>query len=232
MAISFVADGGWNGSGTSPVALTVPATAADGDLLLMFGTIITTGGVSGTLTTPAGWNFVVLTGGGDDGSGDITNVSLYYRIASSEPGSYNLAYNTGGTFASVEGNIRAYRGTGTVGSPINSTATVITAGSSTTNIVPALTETFVSGEWYVGASIYNQQAADSTAQSPTLSNVLLGRGFFANACIGNLIPVSAPGAETFTYTGTSWLGRVGVGVSILPPAVAGGSILLMPQACL
>jgi hypothetical protein len=179
----------------------------------------------GTITTPTGWTLQASTGAALDGGTAYVNTYLFYRVASSEPASYNVAYNTGGTFNDIAGNIRGYRGTATT-SPINSSATVLTAANQATNTVPALTETFVSGEWYVGCSSTDVNV-DVSSTSPVLNNVFDPTPFQILFYMGDLIPGSSPGAQTYTYTGSN-AGRTGWGVSIKPLGAAPATSNLLP----
>lgn len=213
MAITFVADGGYASSASSPVILTKPAGTNQNDLLVMFVNVQTTTS-QGTISTPAGWALVASTGALSDGVGSVfNNTFLFTKLAGgSEPANYAVSYNTGGTLNGLDGNIRGYRGA----SGVNSSATIVTASPALTAIVPALIETFRSGEWYAACAV--SEFNDTPSVSPALSDTFSNAGAFCSYFIGDLIPSSAPGAETFTYAG-SHQGRTAIGASILPVVV-------------
>jgi hypothetical protein len=219
-AITFVSDGGYTASGTSTVTLTKPAGTALNDLEVMCVSVITN--VSqGTITTPAGWTLVTSTGAGDDGGGTFVNTYAFVKVAGgSEPANYAISYNTGGTIAGMDGDIRDYSGTAT-SNPVNSFAAILTAANTTTGVVPALTETFISGEWYVACATSKDNAIPAT--SPSLSHIYSNSGFLQSYILGDLVPGSAPGAETFTY-GANVPNRPALGLSI-KPLIAGPALL-------
>lgn len=79
--------------GNSPLTATMPAVT-DGDVLLMTVSIQRPSFPS--ITTPTGWTLLATT---DGGSLNTPYSALYWRVASSEPGSYSI------TFVGNSGNI-------------------------------------------------------------------------------------------------------------------------------
>jgi hypothetical protein len=177
----------------------------------------------GSLTTPAGFTSAGSTGAALDGGTGFVNTYLYWKVAVSadtSASSYNVSYNTGGTFGDIAGNIRAYHGTA-ASSPINSSAFVLTSGTVQTNVVPALTETFASGEIYVGCAATDINLGNPTT-TPTLSHTFGPAPFIIQINMGDYFPGSTPGTETYDYgAGNNVAGRTGWGVSIKP--LAGGA---------
>lgn len=214
MAITFVANGGYN-NGTTSVVLTKPTGTAQNDLMLMFVNVQNDGS-AGTVTTPSGWTYVTDTGGSkDDLSTFWDRLYLFWKIAgSSEPSTYTVSDS--GSVGS-DGDIRTYRGTGT-SNPINSSQTKAQTTGSTTVVVPVFSETFDSGERYVGctSSLYN---AVPTSASPALSNVYSDTGTWTSFYLGDYAPSGVPGAETYTY-GITVSGTQSIGVTIVVPQTA------------
>jgi hypothetical protein len=218
VAIAFRADGGYNSAvaatSSVSVALTVP-TNVTGDLLIMWATVVDPTAV--TATTPSGWaSYTSFTSNLDDVSTPLkTTVSVFYRYASSEPATYTVSAsgitNTSG-FSGIEGNIRSYSGTA-ASSPFNSNAHVLTcSGSPSVNTVPALSETFVSGELYVVIAF----GQDPTGSNPVLTNSSFspattsadfytnGGGYFNCYNIADYAPSGpgAPGSMAITWPTT------------------------------
>lgn len=84
MAIAFRSATTAQGSATSLV-INVPAGTVNGDLLLLFGT----NSLPSAYNTPAGWTPLESPGIGSTGDS-----ALFYRVASSEPASYTLAFSS------------------------------------------------------------------------------------------------------------------------------------------
>jgi len=218
-AIAFVADGGY--AQGSPATPTAPAGVSLNDTIVICATVRTST-AGGTITTPAGFTVGVTTGSVTDGGGTFNNNYMFYKTAaagdvtlSSGAGTYSIAYNTGGSSPNVSADVRDYSGAATA-SQINSTATVL-GGNNSFVTIPALSETFVSGEWYVACSSDETAPAGTPTSSPTLSHVYNNAGFLNSLFIGDLIPGSSPAAETITYGGPV-TGRPAWGMSLKPAA--------------
>jgi hypothetical protein len=119
MPISFNGDGGYSTTGATTLEATAPASISIGDLLIMAAAVFTTGS-AGTITTPTGWT--LPSGGGPAGAGDDGGGSLQIFISSTKwrmptdvgASSYNIVYNTGGTFFAAVRKHKGYSGTATV----------------------------------------------------------------------------------------------------------------------
>lgn len=218
-AITFVAAGAYASNSSTSVTLAKPTGTASGDAEVMCVSVITTV-ATGTITTPAAWTVAQSTGAANDGTGAFVNTYLFYKVAGgAEPSTYTVSYNTGGTIAAMDGVIVDYTGTAAA-SPVNSSAAVL-GGNTAANVVPGLTETFVAGEWYVGCSV----SRDNTlpAASPAMTTRVSNTGFLESYFVGDLIPLSAPGAETYTYAGSD-NGRTAWGVSLKSLSGGGGPV--------
>jgi hypothetical protein len=150
-----------------------------------------------------------------------------YLLYSYDAGTLNVNAGTTGSNTFLDGDIRLYSGTATT-NPVNLYSIKCEPGNINTITLPAVVETFVSGEWYVAgvSSIANDLP---TSAAPTLSHVFTSTGINAYE-IGDLIPSGAPGTELFTYAAsTSW--RVAAGVTIKPlGAATSGSQLILTGA--
>ena len=89
MAIAFIAatEAG-SGSATNSQAINVPGGVVDDDLLLLFATIAD--GDTDSIATPAGWTEVVNNVNTGGAAPSPPGMSVFQRIASSEPGSYTI----------------------------------------------------------------------------------------------------------------------------------------------
>lgn len=77
------------------VTLNKPSGTIDGDLLIAY--LGLRSGSTAVITPPAGWTQITSVG---DGTGHKTLVA-YYKVASSEPSSWNWGFNSSEVFASV-----------------------------------------------------------------------------------------------------------------------------------
>lgn len=109
----------------------MPSGTQNGDVLI--AQVGCTGGTGATITPPSGWTLIR-----SDDSTTVIKMSLYYRIASSEPASYNWTVDT---TRSIIGNMTGYSGCEVTASPIdanggqsNASSTSITAPSITTTV--------------------------------------------------------------------------------------------------
>lgn len=222
-AITYVSpDGTYVFSTTTSVALNKPAGVASGDLEIMCTSIHSD---SATIadSTPAGWTAITDTGAHSDGGTPLFNRTYaFYKIAGgSEPSTYTVSESATGTFTWMDGVIRDYRGTAT-SSPINLSNTGFAATNTTTVASGTLAgETWVSGEWFVGCATSETNDVPTSA-SPTLSNVVTTAGSVEGYEMGDLIPGSAPGTETYTYS-TGVQGRLAIGMTIKPAGAAAAS---------
>lgn len=120
MAISHVntTTTGVNGTALTSVTNNVPTGVADGDLLLW--SLSVSGTTPANPSPPAGWSTWQAT----FGNGSNIEVTIFYRIASSEPASYTIS---GLTAARWTGIMSAYRGVDTTtpqdATPVTATGT-------------------------------------------------------------------------------------------------------------
>jgi hypothetical protein len=221
MAITFAGDGAVTFG--NPVVLSDPAGLSVGDTLLMVA-VVTSDSTTPTIPTPAGWTFVTNTGAGN--SGDTSNAYLFYRIATSADvavATYSVSANApGNTYISISGFIRGYNGADNV-SPINGSIADDQPVNSTTHIVPAVTETFASGELYFICDT-SRDNIHATSTSPALNNANNNNSGFIGYSAGDLIPTGAPGTETFTYAG-GVAHRQAVGATIKVAGAASVSLI-------
>lgn len=223
MAIAFVADGGYN-SGTTSVALTVPAGVSANDSMWAGVTAKSKTSGGNTVTAPSGWNAVTHTGDVSDSSSFFNNLFIFFKIASSsEPASYTFTMPAS-TSPGIDGNIRDYTGTRYIGNPVNALAALGNPNAASLTLA-AVVETFFQGELYVVFS-RNDIGAAFTSSSPALSHTFYNAGAAGlNAYeIGDLVPLAAPGAESITWATAASIASIGV--TILP------SDILQAQACL
>lgn len=158
MAITFVAatEAGSSGA-TQSQAINVPAGVVDDDVLLLFAG--TADGDTDSVTTPTGWNEIVdnLNTGG--GAPSPPGMSVYWRVADSEPVSYNIdatdTVNTG-----LGGQMLAFRGVDTT-TPIDVTSTTSTGDS--TNADPPSIDYLDSGACIVVGAIWDSTTVVFTA---------------------------------------------------------------------
>ncbi|CCF83654.1 hypothetical protein [Nitrolancea hollandica] len=131
MAWSVLASPIATGSSSSSLAVNVPTGTQNNDILLAHLIV----GSSRTITPPAGWTLLA----GPLADPDVTgvNVSVYYRVASSEPASFTFSFSGTGNCAGV---MLACSG-GDAASPIDASATAIDASSSTSHAAPSVTTT-------------------------------------------------------------------------------------------
>jgi len=209
--ISFGADGGYNASASQSVVLSTPAGVANGDLMFMVVTSQTalTDPVE-TPNTPAGWTVVArLANALDPVYGNFTT-ALFSRTASSEPASYTVTMpGSGLAYAAIDGNIRNYK-TSSGSIAVKAVSSKANTSNGTTCVVPAISETWQSGEWafYVGMN----DLGSPTALSPaTLSHVVTaGSGIADFYRWGDYAPASAPVAQTFTAGNSGAMTCIGV----------------------
>lgn len=84
-----------NGSGTGPTTINVPASVADGDLLLLYVTIAAGAGSGRTCTPPSGWTELYVF------NNAVGCAFLYGRIASSEPSSYAFSISVSAAHSGI-----------------------------------------------------------------------------------------------------------------------------------
>jgi len=208
MAIAYVSTGAY-ASDASAVTLGTPAGSSNGNLFVAFVGVQDSNATAG-VTTPSGWNLItsVVTS-----SGTYTRLYAFWTILS---GGTTYVFNTtagSGSLNGVDGIIRAYSGTKTT-AVVNSFNSAAESGG--TIIVPALTETFQSGEWYVTCCSDGNNGTPSPI-SPALSNSFHDNGSNNSYTAGDYIPVSSPGTETYTLG--SGLAAA-IGLTILPSSSA------------
>lgn len=129
MAIAFrAAATGTRGGAASPCTVNVPAGVVNGDVMVA---VVMAGGAN-TLTPPAGWTQL------DVAFSLGPSIGSWYRVASSEPASYNWTYSGS---LNVTGIISAYSGVDTT-TPVpqhsawhrRTSSTLITGDSITTTV--------------------------------------------------------------------------------------------------
>jgi large repetitive protein len=98
---SQVSDNGT--AGATSITLNMPAGVADRDLLFMH--IAARGGSNMTIATPAGWTALR-----NANNGTFVRLATFYRLASSEPASYNVTFGGGTPTQQAVGSITAYYG--------------------------------------------------------------------------------------------------------------------------
>jgi len=217
--IAFVGAGTYTASGTASVSLTRNATIASGDALIA---VVSTQDKSGTSTvaTLAGWTAVTHVVSPSNG-GFFSETYVFWKIAGgSEPSSYTWSAGTQGTsYTGIDGVTVTYSGTAS-SSIINSFASA--TSTTTTLTIPALTETFQSGEVYIATATSSTNATVST-ETPTLTQRFKNAGSDNSYYVGELTPASAPGSEALTGSGGAWGSASGIGFTIIPPGGAPAS---------
>lgn len=180
MSISFVAAATYNsGSGSSAnVALTVPATAAVGDVMV----VATHWGVNGTSNPPgtvAGWTLEIS----DTVSSSVETVGIYTRrVQSGDPGTtVNFPLATG-VSRQATGLMLVYRGVDSTtildaaiatdklasgGDPVMPSATAATAGAMAVGFVHHYYTSQATTGTYVDPSGWTQRAATTTTTTST-----------------------------------------------------------------
>jgi hypothetical protein len=222
-AIGNLANGGWAGSTSNSVSLNRGATIASGNLLIMFTSVQDSNGLS-TIATPSGWTAITDVVSTAAYFGGYVHLYAFYKVAGgSESSSYSVSASagSGSTIYGVDGDIRTYSNTAT-------SIPIINAYASTGNgplTVPALSETFVPGELYVGAAAAIADANPTTFTFP-LSNVFSRASTGNNShdgsetyYIGDTLPTAAPGSETYGAWNGVGLGSgqaAAIGFTILP----------------
>ena len=219
MAIAYITDDAYaNGN---PVSLAMPAGVVQGNLMIAFVAVQDDNGLS-SVNTLAGWNFI---GKVSSSAGSYVNLSAFWRIAGSGeagPYSWTATAGSGSNIGGLDGMIWAFSGTAQT-APINNFAIKVGPNTSTTIIIPALTETFQSGEWYI-ACVCDSNNTSYTSTTPTCTYYDATGGFWESFNIGAYAPVSSAAAMTWTTTGTWSSAAVGIAVSILPPGT-GASVI-------
>jgi hypothetical protein len=222
VAITFVAAGatvGASSPGTSPIAVAVPSGVANGAVLLMISCRTGTAG-SGAYSTPSGWvNIPAWT----ISSGTAARHSFgAYRVASSEPASYNLT--TADPAEEVWGAVMlAYRGVDS-STQLDATPVGDITQVDTNNGDPPSITTVTNGAWVVCFD-WVRNGGDLTAFSPpssytervdNVSTFLIGVADRA---------IAVAGAENPGAFGTGGVGGTNdhiVGTLALRPAAAAG----------
>src|SRR5208283_4788390 len=185
-----------------------------GDTLVAFLEVEDEDGTS-TITTLTGWTQIGSSVLSPVNGAYYSKYYVFWKTATgSEPGSYTWSAGTQGlNYVGIDGLISHFSGCNQA-NPINAFASV--SGDTGLLVVPALGETFVSGEVYVGG--YGDQTnVLPTVTSPTLTTATSNTGNWSAFFVGYYSPGSAAGAETYTTTSVY---AVGVGFT-LKPATAG-----------
>jgi hypothetical protein len=204
----------WPTDATSTV-LSAVSGIQDGDLLVAIIWLGDDGGAR-TATPPAGWstyNNSLIT---YDDSGYYVNIGVFYKVASSESGSYTFTHSS----AVNEGYLCALTGVDT-SDPINPTATSDT-GTGQTSTAPTITTPrdgslviFCSGHWDAAA------CSPPTGSTPTFTERYDpgGSGGIAYLADGPLTTAGATGAKSHT-NGNSGSGPWGAGLISIQAAAA------------
>lgn len=131
MAIAFrSAATAANGAAPASLVVAKPAGTVDGDVLVAFVVV----SADQTITTvPAGWTTVGSQSTGT-AAGDCRH-AVYRKVASSEPSSWTWGWSSGADCAIVAA---AYSGVST-SAPINTSASRLMAGSTTSHVAPSVT---------------------------------------------------------------------------------------------
>lgn len=210
MAITYVGSttAGTNGAGTA--TLNVPAGVQDNDLMLVWAGVDSgTANISATNTTwaPTGWTKLRYD---NDGSSVTVGLICYYRIASSEPASYNWTA-PGSDIALI---CRAYRGVDTT-TPIETSNGATANGTTATTInAPTITPTGTTDLLLLACATDQGGGTPATITinadaTGTVTNCLSTGGLVRIAVNdGQLVGNSATGTITSTASSaTNWAGQ-------------------------
>lgn len=205
-------------SNNCSMVINVPAGTVNGDLLLLFETMIQNG-----CSTPAGWTAITsnnyVTGS--------STACAFYRIASSEPASYTLPSQNW-----PQGFMNDYHGADTI-NPIRASSNNFTLGHTVTT--PTIGGTKLMAEWYVGYGSGDSVTNAMTNTTGDLVHITTANGasFTWDAAVGDkplinltdtvpvdLTDISGYGLtdtyrEVWTDSGAS-TGCFGLGVVISP----------------
>jgi hypothetical protein len=214
---------------STTVTISVPAAAVDGDLLLL--SIFGNSATGPSITDPTGWT--LLDGPTQAGSTSGPLSKVWYRIASSEPASYNITVST----SRWVGVMTAYSGVDTA-TPFSSHSikaeTVAGTGHTTNSIVPGSID-----DWIV--SFITDRSTSSatkntnwTPTSPAVERVEVNNNTSASSPWCNMEQndengaVGSTAAKTHTSTSTISQANAILWIGSLKPAAAAGGGLAPP----
>jgi hypothetical protein len=211
--IAFVDDAATlNSAGTTSVTVNVPAGTADGHLLV---TVI---GIIGqeTITAPAGWTLI-----GTQDAGANVRTAAYWRVASSEPASYNWSWTS--SFKN-SGWIGAYSGVYTT-DPIDD---FDSDGTATPGTGFAAAATVGDPAGFLITSAFERHAFTGAATTWTSSDTSDGERVDQGSNAGSGFDISHavydsgrrlnPGAATRTLTASQATGQTATWAIALTPA--------------
>lgn len=199
------------GSSVSPRVIDLPATVANGDLLLMH----ITNANSRTFTTPAGWARL----GAQGASSVATRSDWFYKIADGSEGGTTVAITASGSSRGAAYVHRIQVGTFNATTPL---AILISSGDNVSAPVPSLSiGTAADALWLASAVLYFDGAASAYPYPD--DNTFYGLGAVSGGisravwCSAKANSVSAP-AGNFSITSSisppPWISVV---VAVLPP---------------
>jgi len=195
------------GAAAASLAVNVPAGVQDDDLLLLYG--VTADGDDGGFNTLTGWNQIVnnvLTGGAAPSPPGIT---VWWRIASSEPASYTITPSFGST--GICGKMLAFTGVDTT-TPID--VTTVTATGDSTNADPGSIDYLDAGATIVVSAVWDSAGGDFTSvpsgytDPDTLGDIVANGGGNGGslACAYDLTPAADPeNPPAFTSGTEQWV---------------------------
>ncbi|MFJ6085159.1 hypothetical protein ACIQI8_27500 [Streptomyces sp. NPDC092369] len=137
------------------LACNVPAGTADTDVMIM---LVSRASGTATVTTPSGWtvipNFPVTNSNG-------TALAGFYRVASSEPASYTVAFSTGKAIIAIS----SYRGVDNT-TPIHQSAAAADTTTRAAHTSPSVTTTLANC-WIVAGYVDRGSITASTWSTPS-----------------------------------------------------------------
>jgi len=217
VAIAFVGTGAYVAGNATSVTLNAPTGIATGNCVIAFVTVQDDGGMS-TVNTPTGW---VKAFGPQVGLSQGGSYAVFYAFIAIHSAGLTYVFNgqdNGAVIAAFDGHTRGYSNTAS-SSIVNYAAGAQASGGSIVIGTFSGHETFTSGEWYVTCKSDPSNDTGASA-SPTLSNTYSNSGTFQSYESGDYVPGSVPGAETWSG-GSTGVGAVAIGLTILPPAGGG-----------
>lgn len=232
MAIAFGTSTTATGNNVTTSTINLPASTANGDMLLLFIEVSESTGVTPTVT--GSWTQKVRQDLVATGSNMDNTAILYYRRASSEPSSYTITWD--GTYGNYgAAHILRYTGVISTGDPFRTTGTAF-SGTDVTTAGPISSAT-LSGVQATDMAIHWSGECLSTWNGNDHNPAGPGGSWVERGEIVNTASTSTPGviaveqlgtgsAPSFSATGTGsalcWNMIAGALIAE-PPAVALGS---------
>lgn len=229
MAIGFRAAGAVcarAGNNTNTLTVTLPASTAQNDLMLMIAS--STLGGAPTPSTPSGWTVIDTKSAWLSGS--VTTV-LMYKVAGAAEGSASI--DTGATSSFLDAVIVGFTGVDTT-TPIDVTGTWAAQVNSATVTVPAIT-TVTANAWWLTLACDGAAQVNSSSKPSGWTQRLLGTSattgvmFVASSVL--VASAGATSATSYSRTGSS-AGLVPIGIAIresgaTPPSSFVPSIIII-----